>query len=62
MEKWIFDRKRIVSDVAAIGKREVFIACVSKTSLSHFEISIERGVFGGQFVGLYFYTYIYLMI
>jgi hypothetical protein len=25
MEKWIFDRKRIVSDVAAIGKREALI-------------------------------------
>jgi hypothetical protein len=57
MEKWIFVRKRIVSDIAAIGKREAINACLFKNvTISFRNELIESAVFGGQFVGPYFCT------
>jgi hypothetical protein len=38
MEKWIFVRERIVSDVAAIGKREALIT----RSFKNVTLSIRR--------------------
>ena len=52
--------ERFTSDDAAVGNRETFIdLSFQKRHYLIRSVSIESAVFGGQFVGLDFYTYIY---